>query len=485
MNGNIETGNDVLNLLSEYPYTPNAENMKYTSIIILTFNQLDYTKLCIESIRKFTHKDYYEIIVVDNNSTDGTIEWLRYQEDLKVIYNKENKGFPAGCNQGIKIATGESVLLLNNDTIVTPNWLNDLNKALYSKEDIGAVGPITNSYGNHQEVSCSYKNLLEMIQFSLSLNALNKDLYEYKFNLIGYCYLIKKQLLDKIGLLDERFTPGNYEDDDLSLRIINEGYTLLCCKDIFIHHFGGTSFKKDINKFNHTMIINHCKLKEKWGFDIHYYGNARSDIINMMVADEKDPIKVLEVGCGVGGTLMAIKNKYKNSSLYGIEYIEKVGKIAKALTITNDVIIGNIETLELSYEEEMFDYIIFGDVLEHLIDPWETLRKLKKYLKKDGFILASIPNVMHISVINNLIRGRFQYTDQGLLDKTHLRFFTYHEIVQMFASIGHTIVKQLANTISTNEEETALMDNLCKITNEGFKIQYYIYQYLICSKANN
>ena len=86
-----------------------------TSIVILTFNKIDYTIKCIESIRKYTSLGSYEIIVVDNASTDGTKEWLKAQGDIIKIFNKENLGFPKGCNQGIEIATGNEILLLNND----------------------------------------------------------------------------------------------------------------------------------------------------------------------------------------------------------------------------------------------------------------------------------------------------------------------------------------------------------------------------------
>ena len=98
-----------------------------TSIIILTYNNLNYTKECLDSIKKYTKEGTYEIIIVDNNSTDGTVEYLKSQPDLKVIYNKENMGFPKGCNQGISLASNSNdILLLNNDTIVTNNWLDNL-----------------------------------------------------------------------------------------------------------------------------------------------------------------------------------------------------------------------------------------------------------------------------------------------------------------------------------------------------------------------
>ena len=97
MGGSINPNIETLESIKKYNYNPSDEGLKLTSIIILTYNQLAYTKLCIESIRKFTPKNSYEIIVVDNNSSDDTVKWLKKQKDIIGIYNKENKGFPGGC----------------------------------------------------------------------------------------------------------------------------------------------------------------------------------------------------------------------------------------------------------------------------------------------------------------------------------------------------------------------------------------------------
>ncbi|MEM5687389.1 glycosyltransferase family 2 protein [Bacillus cereus] len=164
-----------------------------TSIIVLTHNKLEYTKLCVESINQFTRKGTYELIIVDNNSTDGTVEWLREQDDIKVIYNQENMGFPKGCNQGIVLAEGDNILLLNNDTIVTHNWLENLINVLYSSDEIGAVGPITNSCSYYQAIDVNYKSIEEMHEFSRNKNVINNDLWEERLKLIGFCMLIKKK----------------------------------------------------------------------------------------------------------------------------------------------------------------------------------------------------------------------------------------------------------------------------------------------------
>lgn len=238
-----------------------------TSIVLLTFNQLHYTKSCIDSIRTYTDKGTYEIIVVDNHSTDDTVKWLKKQEDIQTIFNNENLGFPKGCNQGMKIAQGDNILLLNNDVIVTPNWLSNLTTCLYSSEHIGAVGAVTNSCSNYQTIPIPYKTLEDMIPFAKKNNVSNKEQWEERPRLIGFCMLIKKQVVEKIGLLDERFSPGNFEDDDYCYRIRKAGYTLMLCKDVFIHHFGSASFSKNRQAFDDILTINRKKFVDKWGFD--------------------------------------------------------------------------------------------------------------------------------------------------------------------------------------------------------------------------
>ncbi|SDF44284.1 glycosyltransferase [Sporomusa acidovorans] len=240
-----------------------------TSIIVITYNKLEYNKLCIESIRHYTEPDSYELIVIDNRSTDGTVEWLQGQQDIKVILNSENAGFPVGCNQGIKAAKGNNILLLNNDTIVTPNWLTNLTKCLYSSSDIGAVGAVTNSCSNFQSIPCEYSSLEEMIRFAGQVNNSNPEFWEDRTRLVGYCLLIKAEIIKEIGLLDEDFSPGNYEDDDYCLRIRKAGYRLVLCRDTFIHHFGSVSFREQTNQYNSLLEVNRRKFTEKWGLPPH------------------------------------------------------------------------------------------------------------------------------------------------------------------------------------------------------------------------
>ena len=126
------------------------------SVVVLCYNGLkDLTKPCIESLIQCT-KVNYEIIIVDNASTDGTAQYLRELEaksqNICIQLNSENRGYAGGNNVGIKSARGEIVILLNNDTLLTPGWLDKLRDFIVSHPTVGLVGPVTNSAGNEQRI---------------------------------------------------------------------------------------------------------------------------------------------------------------------------------------------------------------------------------------------------------------------------------------------------------------------------------------------
>lgn len=453
--------------------TIKEKNKSLTSIIILTFNNLAYNKRCISSIRRYTRRGTYELIVIDNNSKDGTLEWLKMQPDIKLISNNENVGFPAGCNQGIQIASGDFVMLLNNDTVVTKNWLNNLLTALRSSKKIGAVGPVTSYSSNDQQLPVPYLNLREMQAFAAEYNLSDESKWECVIKLIGYCILYKKEVLDKIGMLDERFSPGNFDDDDMSLRVIKAGYQMLLCHDTFIHHYGSTSFRQNMAEFGQYFQINHRKFIDKWGFDTSYAFEKRSDIVSLISNKENNPIKVLEVGCACGAMLLGIKNTFKNAEISGIESDKTGAEIAGTFANVKRYVYGE-ETI--TYPEGYFDYIVFSDVLQKLIDPWAELARFKKYLRENGHVIARIPNVLHYSVISGMLCGRWPYADSGILERTNLRFFTPTEVEIMFRSAGFNNIKFSGTVLPVTPEVSSVLDKLGKIVNAQVKPLLSIYK---------
>jgi len=166
-----------------------------------------------------------------------------------------------------------------------------------------------------------------------------------------------------------------------------------------------------------------------------YYKILRKDLINLI----PDKVKcLLDVGCGTG-KLGAFLKKNRKITVIGIELSSKAGKIARKYL--DKVYVGDIEKIKFNFKKNYFDCIVCGDVLEHLIDPVKILIKLKPFLKKDGILIASIPNIQHYTIIYRLIFGKWQYSDAGLLDKTHLRFFTLNTIKELFSETGYKIIR--------------------------------------------
>ena len=172
-------------------------------------------------------------------------------------------------------------------------------------------------------------------------------------------------------------------------------------------------------------------LKEYQNKDEKYYQNLKYEIINYLIKIQKKKLRVLEIGCGAGFTSKLLKEIDIAGETYGIELVQEQFKIAKRNL--DYAIQGDVEEIELTFDVNYFDLIIAGDVLEHLKNPWRQIKKLKTYLKQDGFFLATIPNIRNFKIIFNLFfRGKWTYKSKGILDITHLRFFTKREMRKMF-----------------------------------------------------
>jgi GT2 family glycosyltransferase/glycosyltransferase involved in cell wall biosynthesis len=239
------------------------------SIIIITYNGLDYNRQCLDSIYAKTDYPDYEVIVVDNASQDGTpaflLEYAQNHPNLRVILNSENEGFARANNQGAAAAKGEYLVFLNNDTVVTPGWLDGLLRHLQDPQ-VGIVGPVTNASSNETRILVDYENLDDLDNFARRRSALyhgkSFDIRVLPF----FCVVIRHLVFIDTGLLDERFGLGMFEDDDYAMRLRQKGYRVICAEDVYIHHWGGSSFlKMDSESYWQLFRENRKKFEQKWG----------------------------------------------------------------------------------------------------------------------------------------------------------------------------------------------------------------------------
>ena len=166
-----------------------------------------------------------------------------------------------------------------------------------------------------------------------------------------------------------------------------------------------------------------------------YFSRARADFVGRLPVDRT--AEILEVGCGTGATGALALDQGRCGRYVGIELFEAAA--VEAREVLSEVITGNVEALKFDWQPATFDGIILSEVLEHLVEPGEVIKKLSRFVRPGGMLLASSPNISHWRVVRELLLGRFQLADQGVFDRTHLRWFTPTTFADLFEKAGFEV----------------------------------------------
>jgi len=236
------------------------------SIVIPAHNQLDYCRQCVSSLLENTDWPH-TLILVDNGSTDGVGDFFDAIPGAVVVHSAKNLGFAAGVNLGLRHAE-DHILLLNSDTIVPRQWLSRLLAVLLDDPSRGAVGPVSNYVSGIQQIETPPLTSTDEI------NRLSDGLYARKGTsvratqrLVGFCMLVRDEVFQRIGPLDERFGIGNCEDDDYCFRILRDGYRCCVAEGCFVFHYGNRTFQSlgvIDESFSKLCDENRTMLGEKW-----------------------------------------------------------------------------------------------------------------------------------------------------------------------------------------------------------------------------
>lgn len=240
------------------------------SVIVVTYNNLEFTRACLASLDEHTNYENLEIIVVDNASADGSPafleNWASVRPNRKLILNEDNRGFAAANNQGLSVAAGDFLVMLNNDTYVTPGWIRTLIRHLKHDKSIGLIGPVTNNIGNEAKIDIRYADMPEMLVKSASYTRRHIGQTYPLRTAAFFCVMIPRTTFDTVGLLDEAFGRGFFEDDDYCRRIEQQGKRVVCAEDVFIHHHLSASFNKLKQQDRQQLFEdNKKKYEAKWG----------------------------------------------------------------------------------------------------------------------------------------------------------------------------------------------------------------------------
>lgn len=440
------------------------------SVVLTSYNQKDMLLNCLQWLKKV--EGIKNVIVVDNGSEDGTAELISSQGYDYIVFDEGVQGYGNVWN-----AVMDNFYLEEVVVFMTPRYfpgqlcLRRLVEVL-EKQDVAIAGPISNGFCYPQYISLnSGEELLDLEE---------QESCRKNFNMVGVnsgLWVIRKSVLNENGRFDEELVEAKNVLLDYELRLIQKKYQMLVCPSAIV--CDSLCGNKDRS---YEELLGKCdreKLKQKW--KMNYFNLLPYSHLADLISEEKDAVfRVLEVGCDLGATLVEIKNRYPNCRTYGLEINQQAVDIAKYLA---EVKVGSIEKRDIPFEEK-FDYIIFGDVLEHLHNPQEIVRFCKERLTDQGCIIASIPNLMHISVMQQLLNGRFQYEDTGLLDRSHIHFFTYYEILLMFQEEQYTVEEVKTTSIVLTEEQEKLKRKLLEISQNVEIHMYDTYQYIIKAKNN-
>lgn len=449
----------------------NHKDIPPLSIIILSRNCKRELAECIQSIRDTVSPDSYEIIVVDNASNDGAREWLRDQRDVRLIENSVNKSFSEGNNQGIRAAApGNDIMLLNNDTILFPGAVEALRRGLYARPNVGAVSSLTNA-GGDQVVDRAFKTKGEYLSWWLDEGVHEckefPDPYENRIWLMGFALMIKRTALDKVGLLDEDYFYG-FEDDDIGYRLTKAGYELLLCHDSFIFHYGSLSIEKDgAGESARLYDENRIKFLSKWDFDIPVYTEVRTDMVKLIERPKNGIFRVLEIGCGCGSTLASVKYRHRDAELYGIEKNRDAAFLGGHF---GRITCLDAEKDEFTYQENYFDCLLLGDVVEEMDDPDSFLRKMDRYMKKGSQLIVSSRNAMFLPRVAAMIRGEVSRNTDN--------FYDFAGIISLFRSKGYEIGEVFVQTGNIPASCNVYLKKLPRLPGAADKEEFMAYRYV-------
>ena len=240
------------------------------SVVVLTYNNLEFTKACLHSLEAHSWYPDWELVIVDNASSDGTADHLRAyaaaNPRVRLILNEENLGFAAGNNCGLRAASGDYLIVLNNDTYVTRGWMLDLVRHFRRSPDLGLLGPATNNIGNEAKIEIHYTDMVEMASAAYAYTSMRSGETLAVAVAAFFCVAMPRAVYEKVGDLDERFGLGFFEDDDYCQRVMQAGYRIAVAEDVFVHHHLSASFDQlEPERKQALFAANKALYEEKWG----------------------------------------------------------------------------------------------------------------------------------------------------------------------------------------------------------------------------
>ena len=398
-------------VLGANKYIDKAEKLgeyKYElSIVVVGFNKLEYTRLCVESLLKHIPTGLnYELILVNHGSTDGTKEFFESIRPHKQIDILRNGG---GLRLYSRILEGEYMLIISNDVLVTENAIENMLACIKSDSAIAYVVPTTPNTSNMQGIPSTYSTIEEMLEFAKVNNVLNPLRWEQRTRLCNpICMCSAKHIVSSKGVQSVFYTLTDedifiFPDDKLSLLLRRRGLKMMLAKDAYCYHFGSVTIKDEMSKINEQEAHNQGRLDFFNAFGVDPWGTGFCYDINMLVLVitellEIDRVNILGINSGLGSNPLKIKELYKeemynlNATVYNItdqqNYLEDLRGVSNYVKL-----VENINNAFTSVDKELpekFHHIVIDTLVSPLLDYIKLIKKCVEYLEDNGSLYAVI-----------------------------------------------------------------------------------------------
>lgn len=443
------------------------EGAPEVTITIMGYNRLEKTKRCIEYVLKYTTDVNYELILVDNGSSDGTYEYFqtvpyKYKKIIRVTKNIGVGGVSETLRQ---VGGGKFVVSLGNDICVTKNWLSNLLKCIKSDEKIAYVVPMMSNSSNMQDPGLEFSNYKEMQEIAEKFNISDPSKWQERMRIVNPMSVFRIGLGRLAGVGD----PGFYHDfveDDLSLRIRRLGYKLMVCGDTFVHHDHDVfnMEDKDPEEFKKSLEIGRQNFREKYhGLDAwDDINNFEEKLINMLSKEGLSDIpNILGIDVRCGTPILEVKNKLR---LDGVNKTNPFGFTTDAkyyedlLSICNEAYCNKIDDIQDYFKPETFDVIILGNAINYYTKSIRTLEKIIELGKPGSKILFKFKNTADV---------RTMLISLGNINNTEGDMPIHISLDDMLNCVSLMKIKEVRISNELHTADTAFRQKMSEIINNS------------------
>ncbi|MGC4018037.1 MAG: glycosyltransferase [Muricomes sp.] len=397
------------------------------TVVVVAYNRIDKTKRCVESILQYTKDIDYNLLLIDNGSDDETLEYFASISFAKKKIIKISKNMEV-LQPFLYLEfrdIGDYMVFVQNDIVVTENWLKNMLICAESDISIGMVVPMSSNTSNGQQVSIEFSSQQQMQKKAAEFNRSNPKDWQERLRLITIAPLFRKETLFAIGfpLLDPAFF-HNFCDDDVTFRVRRAGYKAILLGDTWVHHDHPVKLKpqKELDALQQSLEVDRHIFRDKWnGIDAwDDVNNFCFDILEYIEPSNIKDAKILGIDVRCGTPALDIKNHLRKYEIWDAEisaFTQQDRYVADLKTISSGIVACDREEFIKDYFlESHFNYSIIGKPINQYHEPQKIIQDVFSLTKKGGFIIISLLNPLGVPEFLNILGQREVYNPQFSLN---------------------------------------------------------------------